>query len=116
MCQFSAALERYQAELTHIGLARVHRHLRVLKDQMLDALRASGLEIDVPLGQSFEQVAEAVHVDGWRHEAQFTGEVVAEVSEPIVRAGGALIRLGRVVMGAPVDHAGSAAPENESSQ
>lgn len=114
--QFGAALERYQPELTQGTLLRAHRHLRVLKDQMLDALRAAGLEIEVPLGQSFEQVADAVHVDGWRHESRFTSEVVAEVSEPIVKAGGALIRLGRVVMGAPVEQAGSATTENGSPQ
>jgi hypothetical protein len=88
----------------------------VLKDQMLDALRASGLEVDVPLGEAFERVADAVHVDGWRHESRFNAEVVAEVSEPIVRAGGVLVRLGRVVMGAPTEQASSATTENGSTQ
>jgi hypothetical protein len=112
--QFGAALERYQTEFAQASLPRVHRHLRVLKDQMLDGLYASGLEIDVPLAQPFETVADVVNVDGWRHETQFTAEVVAEVSEPIVRAGGTLIRPGRVVMGAPVQPTHLTEPENES--
>ena len=101
--QLEAALERYQADLIQASLPRVHRHLRVLKDQMLDALTAFGLEIDVPRGKPFEDVADLVHVDGWRHHEQFTAEVVAEVTEPIVKSGGALVRLGRVVMGAPLE-------------
>lgn len=103
--QLEAALQRYQPNLAEGPLLRIHRHLRVLKDQMLDALTAFGLEIDAPRGRSFEEVAELVHVDGWRHHEQFTAEVVAEVTEPIVKFGGAVVRLGRVVMGAPVEQA-----------
>ena len=103
--QLEAALQRYQPNLAEGPLVRIHRHLRVLKDQMLDALAGFGLDIDVPRGRSFDDVADLVHVDGWRHHEQFTSEVVAEVTEPIVKFGGAVVRLGRVVMGAPVDQA-----------
>jgi hypothetical protein len=95
------ALSFFEEELTEAGLARPHRHLRVLKDQMLDTLRHGGLEMVIPAGRPFDEVVDEVHVDGWLHEASFTAEVVARVVEPIVRADGVLVRMGRVVMGAP---------------
>jgi hypothetical protein len=103
--QLDTALQRYQPNLSEGPLVRIHRHLRVLKDQMMDALTSFGLEIDVPRSRPFEEIAELVHVDGWRHHEQFTAEVVAEVTEPIVKFGGVVVRLGRVVMGAPIDQA-----------
>jgi hypothetical protein len=103
--QLETALGRYEADLGRCSLGRVHRHFRVLKDQMLDALKGAGLEIGIPLGQSFQEVADLVHVEGWRHHEQFSSEVVAEVVEPVITSGGRLVRLGRVVMGAPADQA-----------
>jgi hypothetical protein len=107
--QLAAALERYESLLQQASLGLVHRHLRVLKDQMMSAIAAAGLEIVVPLGRPFDEVADRVHVDGWRHREEFAAEVVAEVVEPIVMSGGALVRAGRVVMGAPA----SARPDEE---
>lgn len=100
--QLASALDRYAGQLKDAGLERVHRHLRVLKDQMLAACAAAGVEIRVPLGAPFDEVADLVHVAGWRHRDEFTAEVVAEVIEPIVTHAGTLLRPGRVVMGAPV--------------
>ena len=68
---------------------------------MIDALKATGLEVVVPVVKPFDEVAEMVHVEGWRHHEEFSAEVVAEVQEPIVIFRGALVRPGRVVMGAP---------------
>jgi hypothetical protein len=107
--QLASALERYAAQLKDAGLERVHRHLRVIKDQMFAACAAAGLDLIVPLGASFDEVADLVHVEGWRHRDEFTAEVVAEVVEPIIKHGGTLLRHGRVVMGAPA----SARPEQE---
>jgi hypothetical protein len=100
--QMAATLERYKADLAAVQLIHVYRHLRVVKDQMLDALRLAGLDMIAPLGQSFEQVADLVQIEGWRHGEQFDGEVVAEVLETIVLCQGALLRPGRVIMGAPL--------------
>ena len=106
--QLAAALDRYESDLKQASLTRVHRHLRVLKDQMLDALSSAGLEVVIPIGKPFDEVADSVHVEGWRHHEDFSSEVVAEVLEPIVKYRGALVRLGRVVMGAP--------PQNEATK
>ena len=99
--QLEQALETYGDRLVEAGMKQVQRHLRVIKDQMLDALAAAGLEVGVPLGQPFDAVVDAVHVEGWRHDERFDAEVVAEVREPIVRSGGRVVHQGRVVMGAP---------------
>lgn len=99
--QFEAVLELYKNELTDATLKKVHRHFRVLKDQMRDALKQASIEVEDPIGASYDEVAETVEVIGWRFHEDFDKEVVAEVQEPIVKSNGVLIRAGRVVMGAP---------------
>ena len=99
--QLAATIERYAPDLAQASLTKVHRSLRIIKDQMLAALADAGLEIEVPTGKPFDEVERWVNVDGWRHHESFSGEVVAEVVEPIVLYQGVLLRQGRVVMGAP---------------
>ncbi len=99
--QMESALAQYESALAQGTLKRIHRHFRVLKDQMMDALKQAGLEVIVPLGKSFEEAADWVHVQGWRHHKDFPSELVAEVLEPVVIYQGRLIRQGRVIMGAP---------------
>ncbi len=101
--QLAAVLERYASEYAQASLTRVYRSLHIIKDQMLDELQRAGLEIIVPLGRPFDEIAHLANVDGWRHHESFSAEVVAEVVEPIVTYRGELVRLGRVVMGAPPD-------------
>jgi hypothetical protein len=103
--QLAAALENYEPALKDASLQRVHRHLRIIKDQMLSALAREGLDIIIPANKPFDEVADLVHVEGWRHSDKFTSEVVAEVLEPIIYYKGNMIRMGRVVMGAPPDNA-----------
>ena len=103
--QLAVALESYQAALAEASLSKVHRHLRIVKDQMLDALRGAGLEIVPLVGRSFDEIADLVDVQGWRHRPEFTSEVVAEELEPLVKYRGEVVRLGRVVMGAPPEAA-----------
>jgi hypothetical protein len=102
--QLAAALEAYEPALKDASLQRVHRHLRIIKDQMLSALSGEGLEIVIPINKPFDDVAELVHVEGWSHSDKFTSEVVAEVLEPVIYYKGSLISMGRVVMGAPPDN------------
>ena len=104
VAQLAMALEQYESSLVQASLTRVHRHFRILKDQMVDSLKNRGLEIIVPKGQTFDDVADLVNVEGWRHHENFTSEVVAEVLEPIVKYHGSTIRLGRVIMGAPPEN------------
>jgi len=99
--QFQSALAQYESNLEQPPFNRIHRHFRVLKDQMLDALTQSGLEIQVPLGKPFEETADWVHVQGWRHHPDYPIEMVVEVLEPIILFQGKLIRQGSVIMGAP---------------
>lgn len=103
--QLAAALEAYEQAFKDASLQRAHRHLRIIKDQMLSALSGEGLEIVIPANKPFDDVAELVHVEGWRHSDMFTSEIVAEVLEPVIYYKGSLIRMGRVVMGAPPDNA-----------
>jgi molecular chaperone GrpE (heat shock protein) len=117
--QLAAALERYAPALDQAALGRIHRHLRVLKDQMLVAFTGAGMEIHNPLGEPFDAVVDRVHVEGWRHSPVFSAEVVAEVIEPVILHQGQVIRQGRVVMGAPEDQAEDQAgdlPEEHSSE
>jgi hypothetical protein len=103
--QLASALDMYESLITETPLKRVHRHLRIIKDQMLSALENTGFKIDNPIGKPFDDIADRVYVDGWRHQVDFTSEVVAEVIEPIVIYRGKLVRRGRVVMGAPQEKA-----------
>jgi len=94
-------LGRNEEALTEAGLAAVHRQLRIVKDQMLEALTGGGIEVADPLGRSFDDAADMVHVVGWRNGPEFSHEVVAETIEPIVLHEGKVVRQGRVIMGAP---------------
>lgn len=97
----AAVLGRDEAAFADAGLTRVHRRLNALRHQMAQAIERTGLRVVDPTGQAFDEVADLVHVIGWRHGPEFAGEVVAETIEPIVRNDTELVRPGRVVMGAP---------------
>lgn len=101
IARLDAAVSRHDDALRDAGLGRVHRELRILKDQMVEALRLGGITIEDPTGQQFENVADRVDVIGWRHGTEYPAEVVAETTEAIVWYGKAVIRPGQVVMGAP---------------
>lgn len=103
--QLEVAIEHYAASFAEQGLTKAHRHFRVLKDQMLAAVAATGLEVVRLRGRPYDEVAEAVSIVGWRHHPDFAEEVVAEEKEPLVRYRGAVLRPGRVVMGAPPENA-----------
>lgn len=103
--QLAAVLERYAPEYAQASMTKAYRSLRIIKDQMLDELQRAGLEIVVPHGKAFDEIAHLANIDGWRHHESFSAEVVAEVIEPIVTYRGELVRLGRVVMGAPPEAA-----------
>ncbi len=100
--QLEASLDNYKIKLEEAMLDKVYRALRIVKDQMLTALQEAGLEVIIPFGKPFDDVAEHVDVLGWRHHEDFIEEVVAEVLEPIIFSHGTLIRQGRVVVGAPL--------------
>ncbi len=100
--QLEASLQSYKTKFEETNLNKVYHALRIVKDQMLTALQEAGLEIIIPLGKPFDEVAEYVDIVGWRHNKGYIEEVVAEVLEPIVFSQSVLIRQGRVVMGAPL--------------
>jgi len=97
----AAVLGRDEGAFADAGLTRLHRQLNALRHQMAQAIERTGLRVVDPTGQAFDDVADLVHVIGWRHGPEFAGEVVAETIEPIVRHETELVRPGRVVMGAP---------------
>jgi hypothetical protein len=99
--RLDAALARHRAALDEAGLGRIHRELRVLKDQMIDALRDGGVTTEDPAGRPLEKVADRIEVIGWRHGSQYPAEVVAETHDAIVWYREAVLRPGQVTMGAP---------------
>ncbi|RMG22389.1 MAG: nucleotide exchange factor GrpE [Methanobacteriota archaeon] len=101
---FQAVLERYEEQLRHISQpgGDIFRTLRVLKDQMMATLKDSGIEIVVPLGRSFQEVAEMADKVHWRHGEEYTSEIVVEVIEPIIKLNNRVVRPAHLVMGAPL--------------
>jgi hypothetical protein len=95
------------------GLFPLHRQLRVLKDQMLQALTDDGIEVRDPTGLPVEQVMDWVDVTGWLHRDEFTEEVVAQTHERAVFHGGAVVRLARVLMGGPRPAGDDPGPPND---
>lgn len=103
-----------EARMADSGQQRLHRQLRVLKDQMLQCLGDDDVEVRDPLGRTAQDVADWTDPVGWRHGPQFTEEVVAQTDEPAVFHRDVVVRLARVVMGSPDGTApAEAEPETE---
>lgn len=100
--QLAETLKRNEAALKEAGQEKAYRALRIQKDQMIEGLQKAGLTVETPLGKPFDGVADLVIVQGWRHHADFSAEVVAEVREPIVYHNDMLVQQALVVMGAPL--------------
>jgi hypothetical protein len=90
------------------SLSHIYKSLCIVKDQMFDALKKAGIEIEVPLGKRYEEVADSVEVEQWQPRQDCREEVVIAVREPIVRMRrsdhpGGLVRVGRVNIGVPLE-------------
>lgn len=96
--KFAVRLDEVKSSLE----TRVYRSLRLLKDQMFDALKVAGIEIEVPLGQPYQHIEDRVNAAGWRHQKEFTEETVIEVLEPIVLYQATPVHLGTVTVGVPL--------------
>jgi hypothetical protein len=107
-------LSEVEADLAGAGLGKVHERLCVVQRQMVDALEDDELVLVDPAGRPFEEIAHQVDVTGWRHDARFDGQVVAQTLEPIVLHGQETVRPGRVIMGAPPAGEPSAGHSDES--
>lgn len=105
---FRASAEQQQTK----ALARVYKSLQIIQKQMLDELQKAGLEIELPLHKTYAEVAEYVEIDQWQHLEDLSAELVVDVLEPVLRRG-ALLRAGRVIMGAPL-HARPSGTQDES--
>jgi len=110
--QLESALALYETRLFDAAMGKVHQHLRIIKDRMIQGTEAAGLEVVRLVGLPYDEVAGMVEVDGWLHREELVAEVVLEANEPAVRSNGAVLRLGRVVMGAPM-HAAPEAPAQD---
>jgi hypothetical protein len=82
-------------------IVRIYKSLQIIQKQMLDELKKAGLEIEVPLHKTYAEVADTVEIEHWRHSQDIAEEIVIDVLEPVIRRG-ALLRAGRVIMGAPL--------------
>ncbi|MCX5560920.1 hypothetical protein [Streptomyces sp. NBC_00038] len=91
------------------GAKTLGRRLHVARKQVLEPLHAMDITTQDPTGKPYESVADVVDIAGWRYGPEFTAEVVAETVEPIVLDRGTVVRLGQVIMGAPL----SAGTEND---
>ncbi|MCX3059663.1 procyclic acidic repetitive family protein [Streptomyces beihaiensis] len=99
--RFEQLIGECQEVMADSGQARLHRRLRILKDQMLQVLKDDGVEIRDPVGLPADEVADWTDPIGWRYGAQFATESVARTDEPAVFHHGAVVRLARVFMGSP---------------
>ncbi len=100
--QFETRLHDIEVILVQASLERVYRTLRIMKDQMRSALHDIGIDIENPLDKPYDQVKDWVEVEGWSHREELKAEVVVEVLKPIITYRGTLLRLGQVIMGAPL--------------
>ncbi|GHO65072.1 hypothetical protein KSC_039640 [Ktedonobacter sp. SOSP1-52] len=108
VAQLEKVLERNQPKEDSIRtFYKFYRSVNIIKKQMLEALQKAGFDNVDLQEKTFDEVADMVEVDGWRHSSQFTGEVVAEVTAPAVCYQGHLIRQGIVIMGAPLEQEAS---------
>lgn len=98
---FALTLERHRQKLEESSLLKVYRSLTIVKDQQLAAFQKAGLEILIPQGKRFDEIANYVDVIAWRHHEDFSEEIIAEVLEPAVFYQGRLVHTGIVIMGAP---------------
>jgi len=99
--KFAVRLDEVKNSLERSSETRAYRSLRLLKDQMFDALKAAGIEIEVPLGQPYRHIEDRVNAEGWRQQKELTEETVIEVLEPIVLHQATPVHLGTVIVGIP---------------
>jgi hypothetical protein len=99
--KFAVRLDEVKSSLERSSETRAYRSLRLLKDQMFDALKAAGIEIEIPLGQPYRDIEDRVNAEGWRHQKELTEETVIEVLEPIVLYQAKPVHLGTVTVGVP---------------
>ncbi|MFI0735053.1 hypothetical protein ACH4S9_39645 [Streptomyces sp. NPDC021225] len=108
VARLDGLLREAAGPLEAAGAESLGRRLHVARKQVLEPLHALDITTQDPNGKPYESVADVVDIAGWRYGPEFTAEVVAETVEPIVLDCGTVVRLGQVIMGAPL----SAGTEN----
>lgn len=109
VARLDALLREAAGPLEEAGAKALGRRLHVARRQVLEPLHAMDITTQDPTGRPYESVADVVDIVGWRYGPEFTAEVVAETVEPVVLDRGTVVRLGQVIMGAPL----SAGMEND---
>ncbi|MEU8697997.1 hypothetical protein AB0C61_10020 [Streptomyces sp. NPDC048680] len=109
VARLDTLLREAAGPLEEAGAKALGRRLDVARKQVLEPLHAMDITTQDPTGKPYESVADVVDIAGWRYGPEFTAEVVAETVEPIVLDRGTVVRLGQVIMGAPL----SAGMEND---
>ncbi|GCE07571.1 hypothetical protein [Dictyobacter aurantiacus] len=108
----SAAFLTFTENKVKNPLYPIYKQLQVIQKQMLDTLKKAGVEIEIPLHKTYAEVADYVEIEHWRHQEDITEEMVIDVIEPVIRKG-ALLRAGRVIMGAPLSQQSYTASEEQ---
>ncbi len=102
---WNGAAAGIEAALTAAGQQEAAARLRVAREEMTEALKEGGIEIDNPLGRTMAEVIDHVAVRGWRQQEGAVGETVSQVIAPIIRHRAAIIRRGQVIMSrAPLEN------------
>lgn len=110
--QWHNAAAGIEAALTAAGQQEAMSRLRIAREEIADALKEGGIEIDDPSGRTMAEVIDHANVRGWRQQEGAVGETVSQVIAPIIRHRGGILRRGQVVMmkaPPPVE----SAPENQ---
>jgi molecular chaperone GrpE (heat shock protein) len=94
-------LEEYQSCMAEQGLTQAFRHLQMIKNQVVDTIRKTGIVILDPKKCKYAQISDLVNVIDWVYKQEFLEEVVTGVKDPVILYNERVLRLGRVVMGAP---------------
>src|SRR5262249_19672739 len=104
-----------EARLETAGDKDSTARLRIVREEIAEALNTAAIKIVEAQGRPFSEVIDHVTVLGWRQQPGAIGEVVCQVIDPIVFFDGAILRRGKVVMAkAPSDPIEpSAAPKSE---
>jgi hypothetical protein len=65
--QLETALAHYRPGLTEASMEHVHKHLRIIKNQMFEELATSGVELVRLAGYPYDEVKTLAEVEGWLH-------------------------------------------------
>lgn len=96
------ALLEVEPKFKEANLGRIHKRLRIVKDQMKEKLSRMGFAWRDPKGEAYTpELAGLTDVDGWKQSDEYEKEIVVDVREPIIFCNDELVLTGAIVVGGP---------------